>query len=72
MTGRHPARVRITNFIGGNRRGSLLPARDLVWHYPHYANQGGRPAGALLAAMPTPNPQPVDPFGSEGVPLKRE
>jgi len=119
----------------------LLPARDLVWHYPHYANQGGRPAGALLAAdgpqsgseksateklgsekivehfedgrvelfdltsdpgerrdlaaerpertavlrarlaawrasvlaaMPTPNPQPVDPFGSEGVPLKRE
>jgi len=26
-----------------------LPARDLVWHYPHYSNQGGRPAGALLA-----------------------
>ena len=24
-------------------------ARDLVWHYPHYPNQGGRPAGALLA-----------------------
>jgi arylsulfatase A-like enzyme len=26
MTGRHPARVRITNFIGGDRRGPLLPA----------------------------------------------
>jgi arylsulfatase A-like enzyme len=26
MTGRHPARVKITNFIGGSRRGSLLPA----------------------------------------------
>jgi arylsulfatase A-like enzyme len=25
------------------------PSRDLVWHYPHYSNQGGRPAGALLA-----------------------
>ena len=104
-----------------------LPARDLVWHYPHYSNQGGRPAGALLAgdspagrrdkliehfedgrvelfdlaadegeqqnlahewpervaelrsrleawrtrvgaAMPTPNPNPVDPFGPEGLP----
>ena len=28
--------------------GRLAP-RDLVWHYPHYPNQGGRPAGALLA-----------------------
>ena len=26
MTGRHPARVGITNFIGGERRGSLFPA----------------------------------------------
>lgn len=26
-----------------------LPPRDLVWHYPHYANQGGRPSGALIA-----------------------
>jgi uncharacterized sulfatase len=26
-----------------------LPARDLVWHYPHYANQGSRPGAALLA-----------------------
>jgi arylsulfatase A-like enzyme len=29
--------------------GGVLPARDLVWHYPHYANQGGRPAAAILA-----------------------
>lgn len=26
-----------------------LPARDLYWHYPHYSNQGGRPAGAIVA-----------------------
>jgi arylsulfatase A-like enzyme len=23
--------------------------RDLVWHYPHYSNQGGKPAAALIA-----------------------
>ena len=28
--------------------GGLRP-RDLVWHYPHYSNQGGRPAAALIA-----------------------
>jgi len=95
--------------------GGLGP-RDLVWHYPHYSNQGGRPAAALVAggdkivehfedgrvelfdlardpgerhdlaserpeqaaalrarlaawrkevgaALPTPNPRPVEPFG---------
>jgi arylsulfatase A-like enzyme len=26
-----------------------LPPRDLIWHYPHYSNQGGRPATALVA-----------------------
>jgi arylsulfatase A-like enzyme len=26
-----------------------IEARDLVWHYPHYPNQGGRPAAALIA-----------------------
>jgi arylsulfatase A-like enzyme len=115
--------------------GGSLPARDLVWHYPHYANQGGRPAAAIIAgdgpshgnegqgheklvehfedgrvelfdlatdpgerrnlaaerperaavlkkrlaawrtavgaAMPSPNPQPVDPFGPDGEPRKR-
>ena len=25
-----------------------LPPRDLFWHYPHYSNQGGRPAAALV------------------------
>ena len=29
--------------------GGVLPARDLCWHYPHYANQGGRPAAAIIA-----------------------
>jgi len=28
---------------------ATLPPRDLVWHYPHYSNQGGRPAAAILA-----------------------
>jgi uncharacterized sulfatase len=115
--------------------GGALPARDLCWHYPHYANQGGRPAAAIIAgdgpsqgtenpgieklvehfedgrvelfdlatdpgerrdlaaerperaaalkerlaawraavgaAMPAPNPEPVDPFGPEGEPRKR-
>ncbi len=27
--------------------GKLLPIRSLYWHYPHYSNQGGRPAGAI-------------------------
>jgi uncharacterized sulfatase len=104
-----------------------IDARDLVWHYPHYPNQGGRPAGALLAgdgpasgaeklvehfedsraelfdlvadpgetrdlaaerpdraaalrdrlrvwrgsvgaAMPRPNPEPVDPYGPRALP----
>lgn len=29
-----------------DRTGSI-PERPLYWHYPHYSNQGGRPAGAL-------------------------
>lgn len=24
-----------------------LPARPLFWHYPHYANQGGKPGGVI-------------------------
>ncbi len=110
--------------------GQAAAARDLCWHYPHYANQGGRPAGAIIAgdgsrpgtdklvehfedgrlelfdlendpgerhdlaaeqpararalaarlaawrqgvqaAMPSPNPQPVDPFGPDGQPPRR-
>lgn len=107
-----------------------LPPRELVWHFPHYGNQGGRPAGAVLAGdgatpgtekliehfedgrvelfdlavdpgerqdlaaerpgrarelrarlatwraqmaakMPTPNPQPVEPYGAEELPPRR-
>ncbi len=28
-------------------RGGELPPRPLMWHFPHYTNQGGRPAGAI-------------------------
>lgn len=28
-------------------QGGTLPARSLFWHYPHYANQGGGPCGAI-------------------------
>ncbi|MBI5759135.1 MAG: sulfatase [Planctomycetales bacterium] len=28
-------------------RGGQLSARPLIWHFPHYTNQGGRPAGAI-------------------------
>jgi arylsulfatase A len=28
-------------------RGEALPPRTLYWHFPHYTNQGGRPAGAI-------------------------
>lgn len=28
-------------------RGSTLNREPLFWHYPHYGNQGGRPAGAI-------------------------
>jgi arylsulfatase A len=29
--------------------GDPLPSRALYWHYPHYANQGSRPGGAIRA-----------------------
>ncbi len=28
-------------------QGRDLPPRPLMWHFPHYTNQGGRPAGAI-------------------------
>jgi arylsulfatase A-like enzyme len=28
-------------------KGQPLPPRTLYWHYPHYGNQGGAPAGAI-------------------------
>lgn len=27
--------------------GGTLPPRPIFWHYPHYANQGGKPGGAV-------------------------
>lgn len=30
------------NFLSGK-----IPQRSLFWHYPHYGNQGGAPAGAI-------------------------
>jgi arylsulfatase A-like enzyme len=28
-------------------KGAALPARPLLWHYPHYGNQGGAPSGCI-------------------------
>jgi hypothetical protein len=28
-----------------------VPARTFFWHFPHYNNQGGRPAGAVRAGQ---------------------
>jgi arylsulfatase A-like enzyme len=28
-------------------KGEKVPERPIFWHYPHYANQGGRPGGAI-------------------------
>jgi arylsulfatase A-like enzyme len=31
------------------RQNGAMPIRHLYWHYPHYANQGGFPGGAVRA-----------------------
>ncbi len=47
------AHVPVTNKLDGVSLAPLLmekgnlPARELFWHYPHYANQGGRPGGII-------------------------
>jgi arylsulfatase A-like enzyme len=33
--------------LAGFLRGEKLAARTLYWHFPHYTNQGSRPAGAV-------------------------
>ncbi len=34
--------------LAGLLKGGPAPKRDAIyWHYPHYSNQGGRPAGAV-------------------------
>ncbi len=35
--------------IAAALKGDSLRPRDLTWHFPHYTNQGGRPAGAIRA-----------------------
>ncbi|HET6410043.1 MAG TPA: sulfatase, partial [Chthoniobacteraceae bacterium] len=35
--------VSLAKFLAGNE----MPGRTLLWHFPNYTNQGGRPAGAV-------------------------
>lgn len=35
------------SFAGFLKGGAAPAARSLYWHYPHYANQGGRPGGVV-------------------------
>ncbi len=34
------------NFVPALRDEAMM-ARPLIWHYPHYSNQGGKPSGAI-------------------------
>jgi arylsulfatase A-like enzyme len=46
--GKRPAQVQDGMDITGLFRGETELKRDtLYWHYPHYSDQGGRPAGAI-------------------------
>jgi arylsulfatase A-like enzyme len=33
--------------LAGALKGEAVASRPLFWHYPHYANQGGKPGGAI-------------------------
>jgi arylsulfatase A-like enzyme len=50
LVGREPPRdldgVSVARLLGG---AGDLPPRALFWHFPHYTNQGSRPAGAVRA-----------------------
>ena len=35
------------SLAGSLRDGTALPERALVWHYPHYSNQGGDPSSVI-------------------------
>lgn len=38
--------------LAGLLKGDAAPQREaLYWHYPHYANQGGKPGGAIRAGQ---------------------
>lgn len=45
--GVNPGRVDGLNLEPLICRRQALPRRDLYWHYPHYSNQLGKPAGAI-------------------------
>lgn len=54
LTGRQPQPSTETGPIDGRSFAAVLktpasplPPRPLYWHYPHFANQGGRPAAAI-------------------------
>ncbi len=48
LVGAPPAQHAIDGVsVVGALRGEDLPERPLFWHYPHYGNQGGFPAGAV-------------------------
>ena len=47
--------------------GGSLPGRDLYWHYPHYANQGSRPAAAIIAGDgPSPGSEKLVEYFEDG------
>ena len=43
----HMDGVSFAGVLRGNEASNELKTRPLFWHYPHYSNQGGGPAGAL-------------------------
>lgn len=40
----HPDGLSLKEVLHGN----VLPERSLVWHYPHYGNQGGDPSSMII------------------------
>lgn len=49
--GKPPAGVDGVSLVPLLRQTGELAARDLFWHYPHYANQGSRPGAAIRSGQ---------------------
>ncbi len=47
MPEQHRDGVSLVPLLRGERPSKSLTDRPLFWHYPHYSNQGGGPAGAV-------------------------
>ncbi len=47
MPEKHRDGVSLVPLFRGERASKALADRPLFWHYPHYSNQGGGPAGAM-------------------------